>query len=448
MNKKFQIIATSLAIGLMSTPAYSQNGVNSPYSRYGFGMQGDRSLGFNKGMSGVSQGFRSGQEINVMNPASYSAVDSLTALIDFGMTFQNGNYKMDGIQKNARNTSIDYFAFQFRAFKNIGMSLGILPYTNINYNFSSSAENLSGSDDITSSYTFSGSGGLHQVYFGAAWRAFGGPLSIGFNASYLYGDYSHTSTISYNNTSAYSNVRGYSADISTWKLDAGLQYTLRLSKSDDLTLGATYSLGHEVKNRAIRNTQTLSGTTVQGMTSDTIRNAFELPHSLDAGFTFRHGNHWRLGGDFTLEKWSECKFPSQGGSEGLFVSKKGQLYDRMRVALGYDITPNAMSKKFLNRLTYKLGGYYSRSYACADLTGTVTDKPFEYGVSAGFSIPISNRNLWYNSPKINVAFHWVHSDIPYLNTTTMRKSNLVENYLKLSLGLTFSERWFYKWKVQ
>ena len=58
MNKKFQIIATSLAIGLMSTPAYSQNGVNSPYSRYGFGMQGDRSLGFNKGMSGVSQGFR------------------------------------------------------------------------------------------------------------------------------------------------------------------------------------------------------------------------------------------------------------------------------------------------------------------------------------------------------------------------------------------------------
>ena len=211
---------------------------------------------------------------------------------------------------------------------------------------------------------------------------------------------------------------------------------------------STYSLGHEVKNRAIRNTQTLSGTTVQGMTSDTIRNAFELPHSLDAGFTFRHGNRWRFGGDFTLEKWSECKFPSQGGSEGLFVSKKGQLYDRMRVALGYDITPNAMSKKFLNRLTYKLGGYYSRSYACADLTGTVTDKPFEYGVSAGFSIPISNRNLWYNSPKINVAFHWVHSDIPYLNTTTMRKSNLVENYLKLSLGLTFSERWFYKWKVQ
>ncbi len=99
-------------------------------------------------------------------------------------------------------------------------------------------------------------------------------------------------------------------------------------------------------------------------------------------------------------------------------------------------------------MTYKIGGYYSQSYACADLTGTVTDKPYEFGLSAGVSIPITNRNLWYNSPKVNVAIQWVHSNIPYLNTANMRASNLVENYLKLCIGLTFSERWFFKWKVQ
>ena len=106
--------------------SYSQNGTNSPYSRYGFGLMSDRSLGFNKGMSGVSQGFRHGQETNVSNPASYSAIDSLTALIDFGLSFQNGNYKMNSLQKNAKNTSVDYFTFQFRAFKNLGMSFGVL----------------------------------------------------------------------------------------------------------------------------------------------------------------------------------------------------------------------------------------------------------------------------------------------------------------------------------
>ena len=109
-------IQRALFTGLMLLPviiAYSQNGINSPYSRYGFGVMSDRSLGFNKGMSGVAQGFRNGLETNVMNPASYSAIDSLTALIDFGLTFQNGNYKMGNLQKNAKNTSIDYFTFQF-----------------------------------------------------------------------------------------------------------------------------------------------------------------------------------------------------------------------------------------------------------------------------------------------------------------------------------------------
>ena len=156
---------------------YSQNGINSPYSRYGFGLMSDRSLGFNKGMSGVSQGFRNGLETNVSNPASYSAIDSLTALIDFGLTFQNGNYKMDNLQKNAKNTSIDYFTFQFRAFKHFGMSFGILPYTNINYSFNSNPENLTGTDNVTSSYNFSGSS--FSITF---------PSSIIINGSFFVGN--------------------------------------------------------------------------------------------------------------------------------------------------------------------------------------------------------------------------------------------------------------------
>ena len=448
MKRIKQVIFMGLLL-LPVSSVYSQNGINSPYSRYGFGLMSDRSLGFNKGMSGVAQGFRNGLETNVSNPASYSEIDSLTALIDFGLTFQNGNFKMDNVQKNARNTSIDYFTFQFRAFKNIGMSFGILPYTNINYSFNSNAENLSGTDNVSSSYLFSGNGGLHQVYFGAGWKVFGSPLSIGANISYLYGDYSHSSTISYNQSSVYSMTRNYNADISTWKLDAGFQYTLKLSKKDDFTIGATYGLGHDINNRAIRTTQTTSGSTVEGATSDTIHNAFSLPHSLDAGFAFRHANKWRLGGDFGLERWSDCKFPYQDNSNGQYISQKGQLYDRIKASLGFDITPNHLSKNLFNRITYKIGGYYSRSYACADPSGRVTDKPYEYGVSAGVSIPINNRNIWFGyTPKLNLSVQWVHTDIPYLNSATLRKSTLEENYLKFSIGLTFSERWFYKWKVQ
>ena len=117
MNKiKLAFIAASFALA-----AHAQNGINTPYSRYGFGIQSERAMGFNKGMGGVAQGFRNGQEVNIANPASYSAVDSLTALFDMGISLQNSNHKMGGLQQNIRNSSFDYFAFQFRAFKNVGI---------------------------------------------------------------------------------------------------------------------------------------------------------------------------------------------------------------------------------------------------------------------------------------------------------------------------------------
>ncbi len=434
--------------------ANAQNGINSPYSRYGFGMMTDRAMGFNKAMGGVAQGFRNGQQINTANPASYSAVDSLTALFDLGLSVYNGNYKMGNLQQNAKNASFDYLAFQFRARRGIGITAGILPYTNINYDFSSTSETLDGNEDITSSYTFSGNGGLHQAFLGAGVRIFR-PLSVGVNVSYLYGDYSHTSTMSLSQSTAYSLIRGYTADISTYKLDAGLQLTLPMSKQDQLTIGVTYGLGHDIKNRAYRYTETLnSSSTVESVTYDTLRNAFQLPHSIAAGVTYVHANKWRVGADFTLEKWSKCKFPSNATS-GTYTSTTGQLYDMSKVAVGGEYTPNANSlNHLLSRVSYRVGGYYSRSYAKTDVSGILSDKPYEFGLSAGFSIPIQNRNLWYNSPRINVAFQWIHSNIPYLSTTTVNditthaQRKLTENYLKLSVGITFSERWFYKWKVQ
>ena len=45
---KIQYLMMMLFASLTAT---AQNGVNSPYSRYGFGMQADRSMGFNKGMT-------------------------------------------------------------------------------------------------------------------------------------------------------------------------------------------------------------------------------------------------------------------------------------------------------------------------------------------------------------------------------------------------------------
>ena len=192
MNK----LSFAIIIATLATAAHAQNGINSPYSRYGFGIQSERATGFNKGMGGVAQGFRNGQQINIANPASYSAVDSLTALFDLGISLQNSNHKMGGLQQNIRNTSFDYFAFQFRAAKHVGMTLGLMPITNIKYSFASSSENLEGTENITSSYSFNGDGGLHDVFLGVGWQPFK-PISIGLNVGYIWGDYTHNMTMSF-----------------------------------------------------------------------------------------------------------------------------------------------------------------------------------------------------------------------------------------------------------
>lgn len=59
-------------------------------------------------MGGIAYGLRNGYQINASNPASYTAVDSLTFLFDAGMTLQNANFKEGNIKTNAKNSSFDY----------------------------------------------------------------------------------------------------------------------------------------------------------------------------------------------------------------------------------------------------------------------------------------------------------------------------------------------------
>ena len=454
MNKlTLTIIATTFATAL-----HAQNGINSPYSRYGFGIQSERAMGFNKGMGGVAQGFRNGQQINIANPASYSAVDSVTALFDIGISLQYANHKMDNLQRNMRNTSFDYFAFQFRAFKHVGMTLGLMPITNIKYDFESSSETLQGTENITSSYAFNGDGGLREVIFGTGWNPFK-PISIGFNVGYIWGDYTHNMGMSFSDNDAFSSKRTYSAAISTYNILAGRQYIQPLSKNDQAVLGVAYRLGHNMGNEAYRTTETLAGDAVGTQTNDTIKNAFHWPTDVAAGITYYHSNTLRIGADFEIERWSGTRFPNhQTGISGStiaqnYISTTGQLNDRIKISSGFDWTPNPQSTKYFSRCTYKMGGYYSQSYAKADGTGTVTKKPYEVGVSAGISLPIANAHITAldmrkrNIPRINMSVQWVHTNIPYLNASTMRPGTLTENYFKFCLGISFSERWFYKSKL-
>ena len=428
MNRRF---LCNILAAVCCVSAFAQSGTNSPYSQYGLGVLSDQSQGFSRGMNGVGLALRKGNIVNTLNPASYSAIDSLTMIFDVGLSGQLTNFKEGNASINAKNADFEYAVGCFRLVRNVGVSFGVLPLTNVGYSYSSSTRLADNRGTITE--TYSGSGGLHQMFVGVGWRLFK-PLSLGFNAQYVWGDYER-SIVSSTGTDINSLRKVYSASVKTYHFDLGLQWQQTINKHDDIVLGATVGLGHKLgadPECMIINTNSLTST--PDTTQFAISNGLSLPMTYGVGLAWNHKNSLLVDVDATLQQWGSVDYPSY--EAGDYVLKSGLLKDNYKVNLGADYVPDPMSRSFLQRVHYRLGAGYATPYY--KINGQ--DGPKEISVSAGFGIPLQNG---WNSrgnmrPVLNVSGQWVHTSATDLIT---------ENTFRINIGLTFNERWFAKWKV-
>ena len=160
-------IFAAMSIALLATPALAQSGTNSPYSQYGIGVLSDQGNSFNRGMNGIGLGLRPHTQINYLNPASYSAVDSLSFILDAGLSLQMTNFKEGKVSRNAKNANFEYAVAGFRAAPNLGVAFGILPVSNVGYQFTNKQYDETYTTSVTS--TYSGTGGLHEAFVGLGW---------------------------------------------------------------------------------------------------------------------------------------------------------------------------------------------------------------------------------------------------------------------------------------
>ena len=133
-------------------------------------------------MNGVGLGFHEHNQVNYINPASYSSVDSLTFLFDAGISGQISNFNENGVKKNAKNANLDYVVAAFRAFRHMGVSFGILPFSNVGYNYSVSGWVNEETKEDYYTNTYEGDEGFHQAYVGLGYMPVKG-LSVGANIS-------------------------------------------------------------------------------------------------------------------------------------------------------------------------------------------------------------------------------------------------------------------------
>ena len=431
--KQYKRLLSICILMLITLIATAQNGSNTPYSRYGYGQLSDQSFGNSKAMGGIAYGLRNKFQINAANPASYSAIDSLTFLFDAGTSLQNTNFNENGTKTNAKNSTVDYIAMQFRLFKGLGFTAGFLPYSIVGYNMSRSSVIPSSDNQYGNSTTkmegFSGEGGIQQIFIGLGYEPLKN-LSIGANVSYIYGDITHTASTSFSNTNATLSLWREQISISDIKLDLGFQYTYNLGEKHDVTLGAVYSLGRDVNSDAYKFRETYnSSSSLLSQNIDTISNACSIPASFGVGATYTYDNRLTVGLDYTLQKWESAKFPTT--QNGQYTSVEGQFSDRKKIAFGAEFLPDSYSRNYLKRVRYRMGAYYSTPYA--KINGEEGAK--EYGVSLGFGLPIfQSRTI------LNVSGQ-------YVKVSPKVTGMLEENTLRINIGLTFNERWFMKWKV-
>ena len=436
---RFSKIGGFILMCTMCTSIWAQsNGSSSSYSRFGLGTLENQAQGFNKSMGGVGLGFRAGNRINTLNPASYSAIDSITFLLDAGMSAAFGNMKQNGNKVNVTQCKLDYVNIGLRLYRNLGMSVGFMPYTTIGYDFTTSskvANDPNTLQTITSITNYSGDGGLHQAYLGLGYKVFK-ELSVGANASLIWGDYTHTVLQTYN-TAASTDFNGLnsiqSAEIRTWKLDFGAQYPIRVSKKDVLIFGATASIGHNIKSDA--SITRFTDQQNEDIKIDTVHNAFDLPYTFGFGATWKHTEKLIVGLDFRQEMWGKCCSPQIVSVGGVprFESQTGAYKNRFIIAAGAEYTPNMFGKHYWQRIQYRIGANYSSPY----LKINGVNGPKEFSVTAGFGLPIANNRTSY----VNVGLEWLRRSPSVTNQIT-------ENYFMMRLGITFNEDWFRKFKIR
>jgi len=358
---------------------------------------------------------QNGRQINVMNPASYAGVDSLTFLFDMGIDVTN-SWSKEGTKKGYNlGGGLDYITSEFRLAKNVGGAIGVVPFSSVGYSFGGEIEN--GADSRT------GTGGLSEVFAGVGWQPVKG-LSIGANFSYLFGTTTNTTAVYSSSTSQFSR----NLEVRDWNMKVGIQYGFNVAKKSRVVLGATYSPKKSLHGNAWGTMNDVNqDTKVDTVAFMTLKGNYELPTTIGAGVSYTYDNRLNIEVDYTYQQWSKAKYTPIN----YFEDPDTKWNDRWKVAAGVSYTPNPRGS-YLKRMTYRMGAFYNNDYM--NVNGNDVK---DYGVGIGFSFPA----LSGNKTLVNLGLEWKHR-------YTTPNSLINEKYLNITLSVNFNEMWFWKNKIR
>ena len=416
---------------------------NSPYSRYGLGDLTPNHNVFTRGMGGISAGVAERNVINFTNPASLSVIGN--TIFDVGTEIDYRILKSTNPAKKftSANTYVSYLQLGFPLTtpkmlkKGItwGMSLGLKPVSKINYKIEKN-DRLTAIDSINTLYE--GSGGVNQLHLGTGIRYKN--LSIGINAGYMFGskDYSTKLTLINDSIFYYLSNSENKTTFGGFFINGGLQYDFTLAK--DAKNNTTKSLRLGVYGNLQQNLKANSDLIREIIIYDPNGNQFQLdsvyaeknvkgkikfPAMVAAGAVYEDA-HWMLGADFEYGNWASYRYYGQTDAvQNNWTIRVGTQY--------YPAKINTPVKKYFNFVKYRAGFYYGPDYI-----KTNANRP-EYGFTVGAGMPLTSlRRISYSGEYVvlNTGLEF--------GSRGNKQTNVRENLVRFSIGVSMNARWFQK----
>ena len=424
-NSLFALAVLVFSAGSLGAQTDGTYGGFSPYSVFGLGQMHQGGTSWNRGMGGVGIAARNHRFINILNPASMTARDSLSFMADMGLGGRMSLFREGNVQAFNTTFNIDDVAISFPMWRHTAFMVGVTPLSDVGYNIS-----YQEMDVYTQQRQFTsvGNGGTYQL-FAAAAATFWNRLSVGAQFNYTFGNISKKSSIVNGDDSYRTMVSGDSLQVNNFSGKFGIQYDQPLSGQDVITVGATYKISTPIRGHSVHYREVGS--------YDRKREAAELKDKglrmgdeLGVGVSFRRGDIFMVEADYTRSNWSRSRLDKVSGfsnvGDVVFAPSVGQSF-----RVGGEFTPNRNDIRsgfvhFLRRCTFRGGAYFDQSYYTVDGAHVNT-----LGLTLGMTLPVFR---WYNGLSVGLE----------LGRRGLATSQVKENYFGFNVGFNIFDIWFQK----
>jgi hypothetical protein len=457
-----------------------QNAQNtfSPYSRYAIGELAQPTFAHNTAMGGAFVALKQDSTmpnfINVGNPASYALIRLATLELGINTTFSE--FKGQTASSFEKTANFAYGALGFPIGRKGGASFGIMPYTYVGSNTANTIEEP-GIGEVD--YQYQGSGGLNKIYLGYGVMPFNQRLikfrrkhlqihdslkglshskyklretfakllsdfAIGANGNLIKGNIMNSARVVYPDNSLYYNsFRDRIFSVSDVTANFGLQTGLTidsvktstgkkraLNEKVKFTFGYTFNLSNALNtyytamayNYRVSNGTEFIVDTVYYKVDEPA--SVTLPFEQGFGIGFKKGEKLNIVADYAITNWQNFQY----------LDNVSTLKQNHRFAIGAYFVPEKYavgSGSFFRRVNYRMGANYHTGYV--DVNGTLINS---YSFSAGLGLPVGVGRL----------SSMVHLGATYGKMGTTANGLIMENFWRLNIGFTFSDKWFQKYR--